>query len=328
MKQLNFLRLLAVLMLAGLMAKNPASAFSYLYIQGDKQTPIYVKLEGGMQPRYGKNYCIIPQMAPGPAHIEILFQQNAYPAQKFTVLMPESGSRGFLLTHQADTWMLYDLQQGFYLPAGNTEAEDRLPQVLAATSNTTQHNGLNIDTGSSQSTRAHEDPYIIADVEKQQKQAQQKVQQEATKAAEPVTTKDDQPNFIKGLELPNPASDTKPTTIDQSETTGSSPTATGIINTDCPSPLSNDEFAKIFNEISGFETDEDRLEFMSKKLGFCYQTWQARTLVNRLEGDAARFELLKKLYPRITDQSAFPLLDDLLSAPVWKAEFDQLIHRK
>lgn len=311
-------------LLFAIFLRNSAKAFSYLYIQGDKQTPIYVKLEGGMQPRYGKNYCIIPQMAPGPAHIEILFQQNAFPPQKFTILMPESGSRGFLLTHQADTWMLYDLQQGFYLPAGNTEAEDRLPQALAASSNTTQHNGLNIDTGPSQSTRAHEDPYIIADVEKQQKQ----VKQEATNTAEPVTTKDDQPNFIKGLELPNPATDPKPITLEQSETTGSSPTAAGIINTDCPSPLDKEEFSKIFTGISEYNTDEDRLEFMSKKLGFCYQTWQARTLVNRLEGDAARFELLKKLYPRITDQSAFPLLDDLLSAPVWKAEFDQLIHRK
>ncbi|MEO6834125.1 MAG: hypothetical protein ABI169_18090, partial [Chitinophagaceae bacterium] len=101
-KAKQFLIILALLFTAGA-GKAWASAFSYLYIQGDKQTPIYVKLEDGMQPRFGKNYCIIPQMAPGPAHIEILFQQNAFPPQKFTILMPQSGSRGFLLTHQADT---------------------------------------------------------------------------------------------------------------------------------------------------------------------------------------------------------------------------------
>lgn len=298
-----------------------AEAFSYLYIQGDKQTPIYVKLEDGMQPRFGKNYCIIPQMAPGPAHIEILFQQNAYPPQKFTVLMPQAGSRGFLLTHQADTWMLYDLQQGFYLPAGNTEADDRMPMdnTIAQNTTTPKPNTITIDSSPAASKIAREDPYIKADVA---------VQKTKEKTVE-TPADDGQPHFIKGLELPNHGKVNADGEITPEGAAGvTSHSNSGIINTDCPTPLSNEEFGKIFSEISGLGSDEDRLDFMTKKLSFCYQSWQARTLVGRLEGDAARFELLKKIYPRITDQSAFPLLDDLLSAPVWKAEFDKLIHRR
>src|SRR4051812_5036348 len=106
-------------------------SLSFLYIQGDKQTPFYVKLEEAMQPRFGKNYCIIPQLATGPAHIEILFQQNAFPPQQFTVLIPEGGSRGFLLVKKDEGFALYDLQQGFYLSAGNAEADDHLPATNA-----------------------------------------------------------------------------------------------------------------------------------------------------------------------------------------------------
>lgn len=93
-----------------------AQPFSYVYIQGDKETPFYVKLEGKMMPRYGKNYCILSELSGGPIHIEILFQQNVFPAQKFTINVPENGYRGFLLTKQGGSFALYDIQQKKYLP--------------------------------------------------------------------------------------------------------------------------------------------------------------------------------------------------------------------
>lgn len=79
---------LLLLLLAG---NTFANGFSYVYIQGDKQTPFYVKFEDEMMPRYGKNYCIISQLAPGPVKVQILFQQNIYPAQTFTIQVPENG---------------------------------------------------------------------------------------------------------------------------------------------------------------------------------------------------------------------------------------------
>jgi hypothetical protein len=95
--------------------KTIAQPFSYLYIQGDKETPFYVKMEGKMLPRYGKNYCIISELNPGPVHLEILFQQHAFAPQKFTVQVPEHGYRGFLLNKQEHGFALYDLQQKKYL---------------------------------------------------------------------------------------------------------------------------------------------------------------------------------------------------------------------
>lgn len=110
--------------------------FSYVYIQGDKQTPFYVKFEDEMLPRYGKNYYIIPELAPGPMSIQVLFQQNQYPPQKFVVQVPENGFRGFLLTRKSEQFFLYDIHQNFYLPAGNKAEDDHAP-VIAETSVTT-----------------------------------------------------------------------------------------------------------------------------------------------------------------------------------------------
>lgn len=93
-----------------------AQQFSYVYIQGDKSIPFYVKRDGQMLPRYGKNYCVISELNPGPIHIEILFQQRAFPSQKFTIQVPSDGYRGFLLAKRDDGFALYDLQQKTYLP--------------------------------------------------------------------------------------------------------------------------------------------------------------------------------------------------------------------
>ena len=92
-----------------------AQSFSYVYIQGDEITPFYVKMEGVMMPRYGKNYSILSELRPGPIHIEILFEQHKYPPQQFTIMVPEHGYRGFLLEKQEAGFVLYDLQQKRYL---------------------------------------------------------------------------------------------------------------------------------------------------------------------------------------------------------------------
>jgi len=94
-----------------------AQIFSYVYIQGDKKTPFYVKREGVMMPRYGKDYCILSELQEGPMHIEVLFQQHAFPPQKFTIMVPEHGFRGLMLDRQGDHFVLYDFQKKRYLEA-------------------------------------------------------------------------------------------------------------------------------------------------------------------------------------------------------------------
>ena len=68
-----------------------------------------------MQPRYGKNHCIISELGPGTINVEVLFQQNMLPAQKFTIDVPENSARGFLLDKQGSGYALYDLQTRKYM---------------------------------------------------------------------------------------------------------------------------------------------------------------------------------------------------------------------
>ena len=101
---------LMLLLPAGLQAQT-----SFLYIQRDKKTPFYVKMDGKMLPRYGKNYAIIPDPRGGPVTLDILFQQNEFPAMHFTVDVPDNGFRQLMLNKLNDTFALYDLANNTYL---------------------------------------------------------------------------------------------------------------------------------------------------------------------------------------------------------------------
>lgn len=107
MKQLLYALIFITAFIAS--ATNAAAQDAYLYIQGDKSIPFYVKIDSVMQPRYGKNHCIVPRRPAGKVNVQILFQQNAYPAKFFTIDMPAKGHRGFLLNRQDEAFTLYDL---------------------------------------------------------------------------------------------------------------------------------------------------------------------------------------------------------------------------
>ncbi len=296
-----------------------ASGFSYVYIQGDKQTPFYVKVEDAMQPRFGKNYCIIPQLAAGETHIQILFQQNAFPAQNFTVNIPEGGSRGFLLVHKESLFSLYDLQNGIYLQAGNT-TDDYVVSRGPGTQPPAQAATV---------TKKQAAEPVAADIAVPKKEKRAKKTPVKKAAPEPAeSARSGDPVFISGIELGNKGAATaSPRAVEASGSpTGTDPGLPAILNTDCPAPIQSDEFSTIFHALNTRESDEDRVDYLSGQMNHCYTSWMARTLTMRLQSDAARFSLLKRIYPRITDQGAFPLLDDLLTADAWKEEFAKLVH--
>jgi hypothetical protein len=114
---LSSFRKYALIAIASLVVNTVSMAqpFSYIYIQGDKSTPFYVKMDGQMMPRYGKDYCILSELNAGLVHITVLFQQNVFPAQNFEIRVPENGYREFLLNKTGKEFGLYDLQTKNYL---------------------------------------------------------------------------------------------------------------------------------------------------------------------------------------------------------------------
>ncbi len=316
MKMRRFLLFLLPLLPLSAAAKE---RFSYLYIQGDKQTPFYLRLDGAMQPRYGKNYCILSQLAPGPLQIEILFQQNLFPPEKFNVLIPESGSRGFLLVKKDSTYALYDLQQGFYLQAGNSIEEDHLPSYPAPVIAVAEPEAA---------TPKHVMPPLPREETKATKHKsilpKAKKEAPAHKHNKATTTT---PAFIPDMELGHEQQSSIKETAqaDYIPSASTHDTTPAILNSDCPKPMDSEAFGKVFNKMAAQTGDEARLAYILGEMDGCYQSWQARALAQMLSTESARYTLLKRIYSRISDQASFPLLDDLFSSPTWKEAFNKLV---
>jgi hypothetical protein len=296
-----------------LSAQAMAQTFSYIYIQGDKQTPFYVKFEDEMLTRYGKNYYIISELAPGPIALQILFQQNLYPPQKFVIQVPERGFRGFLLTKKENQFFLYDIHQQFYLPAGNKAEDDHAPAIP--------------------------EPQAVAIVEEPIKPV---AQQKTTIAAKPKAVKPIKPVVVKSV---NKATVEKtdgaegPQFMDNIELGSSKSPSQGtlpggrviknkvaIINSDCPRAIDNSAFQNLYKKVSG-KSGTDRLKLLLEKLDNCYTTNQVRIMARLLADDAERFTYFKKVYAKVTDQSAFANLDKMLTSADWKQYFKELVQQ-
>lgn len=149
---MKFLKIITVALSSCAALPLHAQDWSYVYIQGDKQTPFYVKLEGEMLPRYSKNYYIIPELGPGPVNLQILYQQNEYPPQTYQILVPKNSHRGFMLAKNNNAYALYDIQQKFFLTPGGM---DHLPENLVATATSAAEQGTQV---------AGNDPGFLNDV--------------------------------------------------------------------------------------------------------------------------------------------------------------------
>lgn len=273
-----------------------AQPFSFVYIQGDKETPIYVKLEGAMQSRYGPNYCIIPRLAPGVIHLQVLFQQNKFPPQDFTVRVPEGGQRSFLVTHRDDAFALYDLRQGFYLPAGNDVAQDRLPE-------------------------SGRQPATVATATPQQQPA------ETVPATPPPPAG---PTFIQDLELGHdgtgtPAVKKKTKTKPAATVPVAAPTATTPANPDaCPTMMDVVTFGAFYRQVLGQTGLDARLTFLMDS-DACPTPDQARIIARSLDGDEAKLRYLSRVIRRSNTPRSFAPLEVLLLSADAKARFRQAL---
>lgn len=294
MRYIAHIIVIAALLLVSLQSLAE-TVFSYVYIQGDKQTPFYVKLEDNMLPRYGKNYNLIPQLAPGPINVEILFQQNIYPPQKFTIVVPENGYRGFLLLKKGSIFSLYDINTGKTLLSGNKAEDD----IISSSENnkyvyTKELEPAEVDNSySGTSTTAQTiSPKFLPNVE--------------LKSERTIVTN---PRVEKQIEEPA----TEPQYSNSSFTIS-------INNTDCPSPINSDDFEDLFNKAQS-KNEKVRLKYLLGEMEQCYTTSQARMLAKTLDNDPERYTFLKRVYPRVTDQAEFPVLESLLSTQEWKSYF-------
>lgn len=315
--------------------------YAYIYIEGDKQTPFYVKVEGQMMPRLGKNYCILPNLAEGATNIEILFQQNAYPAQKFVVLVPEGGSRGFMLQKVNERqFALYDIQQGSYLVSGNKAADDHLPEA------TPQQQS---PESAAPVAAAGDDGQPLPGFGSGRKEKKKK--EPAAKQPQEGTQPDGR--FIGDMELhPNPGAGAESlpgfrskknkaereegslAAINEAEEPVPAPVAekapdAGMPNTDCSNPMSSEDFENFALKILDKTDDDGRIKVLSKNKGRqCFTTEQVRIIANNLDTQSGRYEVVKMLYAQTSDQDNYPALESLFKTNYLKGKFRELLTPK
>ncbi len=326
-------KLRTTLLLLGITTLSFGYDYSYIYIQGDLETPFYVKLEGQMMPRLGKNYCIIPNLDTGIIHVQILFQQNAYPEQEFTIRVPEAGARGFALQKINDRqFALYDLQSGKFLVAGNEEDNDSMISggnlIAESESELPPFRGTETRGTTKEIPRRNR---FIEDVELNSGKSQSdelpafgsgaaytpgsaKPQRRANDKNRRTTVLHDGSGKVIEEEYPNDDYTvfTPPATESRIE----------VPNSDCPEAMSNSEFEDLAIRVLDKNDDLARLKYINKSgVKYCYTTEQVRILASNIESPSARYEMVIALYPRVVDQAEFPKLEQLFKAGYLKKKF-------
>lgn len=317
-----------LLLIAGLSISSclpgAAQEFSYVYIQGDKKTPLYVKAEGEMMPRYGKNYALLSRLAPGPLNIDILFQQNEYPPLHFTVLVPENGKRAFMVNKKGNQFTLYDLEQHFDLKPDNDISDDHLPAVI-------DNNKLAAKSPETVAIppQTPEQPGTTGEESGRIKVWEDPVDSREEPPAQ-ITNKtpDTDPRFIENITFDNSRKTAAEpgNTGSASRSTGS--TAAPITNSDCHTQISGGAYQRLYNNMSGKGSEDERLGlFLEALKQHCFSSEMTGNIVGLLSTDAARFSALKNAYPKITDQSNFSSLGNLLTDAEWKEYFSDMVNR-
>lgn len=88
--------------------------------------------------------------------------------------------------------------------------------------------------------------------------------------------------------------------------------------------MDNSVFQNLYKKVSG-KYGTDRLKLLLDRLDECFTTNQVRIMAKLLSSDAERFTYFKKVYAKVTDQSAFVNLEKMLTTEDWKQYFREMV---
>lgn len=299
-----------------------------VYIQGDKETPIYVKMEGQMMERYSKNYFILNGLAGGALHIQILFQQNKYPAQNFILNIPPSIQRSFTLQKVGEnSFALYDLNYGVTIPAGNKLEDDidlsnrqvvilEVPSVKKVQENT-EIPKENKKNKVKKSNREEELPAFKVSKENEETNSSKEVKKVKTKekeqVAETVKSKDSADRFL-GFELDKSEKDKNKDNkgIENSKSS----------ETSCNTAISDYQFKNLLTRLSGYDDVEKKLKYLKSQSKYnCYSSAQVEEIAADFKDQSSRYVVVKSLKERVVDPEEYKNLDSLFNTNYLKKKF-------
>lgn len=294
------------------------NTYSYLYIEGDKETPFYVKLEGTMQPRLGKHYAILSNLDKGYTKIEVLFEQNKYPAQSFFVNIPENASRSLQLRKLDDgKFALYDLI-GFHYILSDNKKSDQIDHLLAKLTNAAPTPEANNNAGYKEPTTPKPVPQV---------EALPTLNTKAPKEPKTATAKPTKDNTLLYKDGEEPvlsgAKPAKKTTsfINNVAINGESESNAVPPNTDCKSAISNEEFGNYLIRIQDKADDDAKLKYIQKQRKSCYTTAQIEQMALTIKSQSGRMQLTKYMYAQVADPQEYKTLERIFTTDFLKKKF-------
>ncbi|UYQ93431.1 DUF4476 domain-containing protein [Chitinophaga horti] len=102
-----------------------------------------------------------------------------------------------------------------------------------------------------------------------------------------------------------------------------------LVNTDCEKIMEVEDFRKMMRKMSGQKKEEDMLDVFRKGVrGVCVSTDQVRSLVQLLDNENNRYQLLDIAYPKTYDTENFEGLSGLLKQEYYQDRFKAMIRKK
>lgn len=324
-----------IAVLVGILLSLPLAAqlsdYAYLYIEGDKETPFYVKLEGKMMPRLGQNYTILSNLDAGVTNIEILFQQNKYAPLRFAIQVPKQVGRGLMLRKVEDNFALVDLQTGQYIFPGNKGSDDNVTALENKYYNTRKVNFSNTPTKEQtvvkvESPKVKEElpsfkpetkkePKVVKDkTVEHKKEKVVKVKEQPTPEKETPAKKN--PKYLDNVVI-NKDNSTNANEADESE---EATTSSNVSPGSCQVAMGDAEFDTFLQKLKS-KDDEARIKFLQKSKKHCFSTEQISYIGRAIPSASGRLQVLQQLYAQTTDQQNYEMLEHLFKTEYLKKKF-------
>jgi hypothetical protein len=100
-----------------------------------------------------------------------------------------------------------------------------------------------------------------------------------------------------------------------------------IINSDCKTNASDDDFFKLRKKMAAEKNDEAMVKLAKKVFKTrCFSTDQVKNLSSLFLKDEGRYNFFDAAYPFVSDSAVFPSLESQLSDPYYITRFKAMIH--
>ena len=315
MKQVFFF-LIAVFFTLNLTAQQNR----YIYIQTENKQPFYVKLDKKVFSSSSSGYVIIPKLRDSSYALALGFPKNEWTEQYVTVKIDKK-DEGYIFKNFGNKgWGLFNMQTLAVIMSGSKPA-----QQISASQN-------NSDGFSNALSNVVNDPAILqnepAKVEPA-KPAITKINSTSNEQGKEIVYTDINNGKVDTVKVMIPAAVSQSTAKQIAEQVKPASSKPIMINSDCKSNATEDDFIKLRKKMIAEDSDDDMVTIARKTFKTkCFTTEQVKNLAVLFLKDEGRYMLFDAAYPFTSDSGNFNSLQSMLTEEYYINRFKALITKR